>query len=1002
VATLFGRGAELELVERWLVTARDGETSFALLTGEAGIGKSSLGKAIAARARAEGMRVVSAGCWESGGAPAYWPWLQLFEQLAATPFEALERDDGGDAEQRRFQLFRSVTRVLVEHAAARPLLVFLDDLHAADLASLLLLLFVSRHAGSWPLSLLATARQAEARLAPEVAGALAKLARSAQVIALSRLTRADVAAWIQDAGSAQDAEQVFQITEGNPLFVHEILRSPSRPAHKLASDGISATLEAHASLLPEGTRALLEAAAVLGRDFSARDWALLTELDGSALLEHGRRACQADVLEDLEQGRYRFTHMLLRDHLYGGLRPRVRSELHWRAGMLAQASGAEPTRVADHLLLGVDSGDAQRAASVALEVAEQALRTLAFEAARALCERALAVLGLEPSALRCRLEIARAESLIRSGSPALGRARCVHAAELSQRLGYAQGQARAALVYGSEFMGVGVDPVMVRLLEEALVATGVAGTPVAAQLGARLALALVPPARPEVEERIGALAEAALATARHAGDPEALLYVLQFSGMALAYRASGERCLELARETMQLARQLDRRVVQLRVGPSYAVYLLERGQRAAAEAVLNELTALAAVVDYPQSLWRLHMLRAGCAFFDGRLAAAEQLGDEARQLAESAGTTAAREWGSQRVGLAIVRGDPAGIRSHAEQLSSLFPRGSLLAGFGAWVDAALGRRPEALAALREARAGLPGFPQLIAQAEACVLLADTEAAPSLYEALERQARGREFLWESPGAPFGPASRLLGELARLQGQAELAQRHWQEAAAVCRRAQAWPFLELCLAALGGRQPTASASAVPSNAPAPAVSPAVGGAEAAPSARPLLVREGDVWAVVGSAGQTFHLKHAKGLSYLHELISRAPQELHVFTLVGVDHATGDAGPTIDAQATAEYKERVSTLSAELDEAEAFGDLGRASRAREELEFLVAQLDSSLDGAGRARRVASDAQRARINVQRRLKDTIAAIAEQDPELGRQLSRALKTGTYCSYNPP
>jgi len=295
------------------------------------------------------------------------------------------------------------------------------------------------------------------------------------------------------------------------------------------------------------------------------------------------------------------------------------------------------------------------------------------------------------------------------------------------------GQARAALVYGSEFMGVGVDPVMVRLLEEALVATGVAGTPVAAQLGARLALALVPPARPEVEERIGALAEAALATARHAGDPEALLYVLQFSGMALAYRASGERCLELARETMQLARQLDRRVVQLRVGPSYAVYLLERGQRAAAEAVLNELTALAAVVDYPQSLWRLHMLRAGCAFFDGRLAAAEQLGDEARQLAESAGTTAAREWGSQRVGLAIVRGDPAGIRSHAEQLSSLFPRGSLLAGFGAWVDAALGRRSEALAALREARAGLPGFPQLIAQAEACVLLADTEAAPSLVQ-----------------------------------------------------------------------------------------------------------------------------------------------------------------------------------------------------------------------------------------------------------------------------
>src|SRR5262245_23440816 len=190
--------------------------SLVLLTGEAGIGKSSMGRALAARARAEGMRVVSAGCWESGGAPAYWPWLQIFEQLDATPFDVLGRDDGGDPEQRRFQLFRAATRVLVESAAARPLLVFLDDLHAADLPSLLLLLFVSRHAGSWPLSLLTTSREAEARLAPEVSSMLAKLARSAHVVALSRLTRADVAAWIQACGAAHDAEQVFEFTEGNP------------------------------------------------------------------------------------------------------------------------------------------------------------------------------------------------------------------------------------------------------------------------------------------------------------------------------------------------------------------------------------------------------------------------------------------------------------------------------------------------------------------------------------------------------------------------------------------------------------------------------------------------------------------------------------------------------------------------------------------------------------------------------------------------------------------
>jgi len=106
-------------------------------------------------------------------------------------------------------------------------------------------------------------------------------------------------------------------------------------------------------------------------------------------------------------------------------------------------------------------------------------------------------------------------------------------------------------------------------------------------------------------------------------------------------------------------------------------------------------------------------------------------------------------------------------------------------------------------------------------------------------------------------------------------------------------------------------------------------------------------------------------------------------------------------LDAQAKAAYKQRLDTLEEEISEAESFGDVGRANRAREEIEMLATQLAGAVGLGGRDRRAASDAERARINVQRRLKDTIDSIGRHDPELGRYLSAAVRTGTYCSFTP-
>jgi two-component system, NtrC family, response regulator AtoC len=164
---------------------------------------------------------------------------------------------------------------------------------------------------------------------------------------------------------------------------------------------------------------------------------------------------------------------------------------------------------------------------------------------------------------------------------------------------------------------------------------------------------------------------------------------------------------------------------------------------------------------------------------------------------------------------------------------------------------------------------------------------------------------------------------------------------------------------------------------------------------------LRRERDLWVLDGPSGAPFRLKHSKGLAYLNELLSRPGQELHVLNLVGLDQGAGDAGPVLAARAKAEYEQRLDTLREQISEAEEFNDVARADRAREEIEQLAAQLAGAVGLGGRDRRAASDAERARINVQRRLKDAIASIAEADAELGRYLAATVKTGTYCCYMP-
>ena len=184
--------------------------------------------------------------------------------------------------------------------------------------------------------------------------------------------------------------------------------------------------------------------------------------------------------------------------------------------------------------------------------------------------------------------------------------------------------------------------------------------------------------------------------------------------------------------------------------------------------------------------------------------------------------------------------------------------------------------------------------------------------------------------------------------------------------------------------------------------------------------VFLRQGDYW-TIGYQRQVAFLKATRGLHDLALLLRHPRREFHVCELVGeviggllvgekgghADRAwqgglLSDAGPILDAQAKAEYKHRLDDLRKDLEVAERFDDPARAERDRDEMDALAGQLASAVGLGGRNRRSGSAAERARSAVTKRIKGSIKRIGQAIPSLGSHLATRVKTGYFCSYNPP
>jgi hypothetical protein len=163
---------------------------------------------------------------------------------------------------------------------------------------------------------------------------------------------------------------------------------------------------------------------------------------------------------------------------------------------------------------------------------------------------------------------------------------------------------------------------------------------------------------------------------------------------------------------------------------------------------------------------------------------------------------------------------------------------------------------------------------------------------------------------------------------------------------------------------------------------------------------MVAEGEYFSISTPRG-TLRFKATRGIQYLARLVEQPDVAIHVLELAGSGgHPDrGDAGELLDSNAFRAYRARLEALRNVVEDAEARGDAARAESARDEMDTIAQELARASGRGGRARRAESAVDRARSAVQRRIKDAIQRIAEQDADLGAWLSRAVHTGNYCSF---
>ena len=588
-----------------VAAATAGRGGLLLVDGEAGIGKSRLAAEAVAYAEMEGARTLWGSCSEDESAAPYWPWLQVLrgylENAGAGALQAVAGPHASaiaqilpelaadlpiapaplDADQIRFRLFDSITAFMRNVARQQPLVVVLDDIHAADPPSLSLLEFMSNGIEANRILVIGTCRRDPGAEDDRLSRTFARLQRRFKdcYLGLSGLSRTEVARLVELTSELEPpdslVETIWQESEGNPFFVEEITRLLVSEGLLSGQDGaepipIPATvrdlIERRLSSLSPETHQLLRTASAVGREFQLDLLARVAGGGDAITLDRLDEARSAHLISEVGYGRYTFDHALIRQTLYLQLGQTRRAMLHHQVARTIEelhVQDLEPHlgELAHHYFAALPAAEPGRAVEYAFHAAERATGQAAFEESVRLLRLALRAQEGDPDATSeaaCRLTLALGRAQARLGDTPDASATFERAADIARGAGLDESFARAALGYEDatftgDWLPAQYEPA-IRLLSEAVaLEENVADATLRVLVRARLSRAMFfggldhdsakKLAREAVELSASAGASAKVAAL------EALHWVLGAPHDHVERRAAGEEMVALALES---------------------------------------------------------------------------------------------------------------------------------------------------------------------------------------------------------------------------------------------------------------------------------------------------------------------------------------------------------------------------------------------------------------------------------------------------------------------
>jgi serine/threonine protein kinase len=694
-----GREPELKQLQSAFDGAISGQGALMMVTGEPGIGKTSLCEQLSTYVTLRGGRTLVGHCYEAGSLSL--PYLAFVEALRSyvlsrEPKDLKEELGSGaadvariiseirerlkiklrtqkDPEEERYRLLQGVSEFLSNAANVQPMLIVLEDLHDADKGTLEMLTHVSRNLAGARLLIVGTYRDVEVDRSHPLSAALAELRRvSTYGRVLLRGLNADEVRRMMETicGHAVPwslAEAVHRQTEGNPLFVQEVIRylaeeglisrkegqwRPTRdtPLEICIPEGLRDVIGKRLSLLSPECNQLLTVASVIGREFALETLKAVAGIDEDIFVNALKEAVRLSVLEERSQRgavRYRFTHAFFRQTLYDEMIAPQRLKLHRQVAqsletLYAKRLKEHAVELAEHFSHSTDPTGLAKAVSYAEMAAKRAAEVYAYGEAVRLLEQALKVqdvLDSEDKAKRCDLLLALGDALLLAGEhQRIASTEAPQALALAETIADSKRASRACLLAMKGLTLYGT--IMMASPEAAQWATQAdryAEPDTVERAWADAMLGYVKVSR-EISSTEGvALLSRALDLARRLGDPETYWLAAQYWLFIVQAPQHDEERLRLAEE---LAEQPRHGVSLLTLG--WALWMmveifLEYGQRRRAEDMLSELRTLAERSGQAYLLVGSMAQDARFATWDGRLEEAIAIRRHMRAHAEEMG-----------------------------------------------------------------------------------------------------------------------------------------------------------------------------------------------------------------------------------------------------------------------------------------------------------------------------------------------------------------------------